>query len=249
MSQSVMTSKPQAAVACFAVLCALHGAAFSLADFFAATQKIPAKKEMPLLVFEFEAPVPHEEPAVEEPQKTAPASAEPAGLAKIAEAVAEVFQEPLPLTEVPSGEVPAETPETVAEAGQEPQPMIAADTAVPIEPASVVAEAVVEQVYAPRQTSHRMSENDYIALIMRRLEEKKVYPLAMRKRGIEGDMPVRFTIRADGTLAQVTAEDSRAHPFLVQAALETVKSASPFPVREGMSGDFSVRVTIRYELK
>jgi protein TonB len=94
-----------------------------------------------------------------------------------------------------------------------------------------------------------MSESDYLALIMRRLEEKKVYPLAMRKRGIEGAMPVSFTIRADGSLARVQAEERGAHPFLMQAALETVKSASPFPVLEREGGDFSVHVTIKYQLE
>ena len=94
-----------------------------------------------------------------------------------------------------------------------------------------------------------MSEADYLAMIMRRLEEKKVYPLAMRKRGIEGDVSVRFIVKRDGSLGAVAPAANPAHPFLAQAALETVKSASPFPVMEGSAGEFSVQVTIRYQLE
>jgi TonB family protein len=86
-------------------------------------------------------------------------------------------------------------------------------------------------------------------MIMRRLEEKKVYPFAMRKRGIEGDVSVRFVVKSDGSLGAVQPAAKAAHPFLVQAALETVKSAGPFPVMEGSAGDFSVQLTIRYQLE
>ncbi|MDR1899145.1 MAG: energy transducer TonB [Treponema sp.] len=93
---------------------------------------------------------------------------------------------------------------------------------------------------------------DYLALIMRRLEEKKVYPLAVRKRGIEGDVTVRFTIGRNGAVTGITLE-AAAHRFLGQAAVETVKSAAPFPVPAGAAAgreeQYPVRVTIRYRLE
>jgi protein TonB len=147
-----------------------------------------------------------------------------------------------PPLEIPPAPVENAVPDENAELAFE------AEEAHPVA-AAVSAESAAEPAYATAAPSRAMSESDYIALIMRRLEEKKVYPLAMRKRGIEGAMPVQFTIHADGTLARVTADDRAAHPFLAQAALETVKSASPFPVREGIESDFSLQVTIRYELK
>jgi protein TonB len=94
-----------------------------------------------------------------------------------------------------------------------------------------------------------MSEAEYAALIMRRLEEKKIYPLSMRKRGITGDVEALFTIRPDGSLGSLRAGDAPAHPFLAQAALETVRSAAPFPVMEGRAEDYSLRVTIRFQLE
>ena len=92
-------------------------------------------------------------------------------------------------------------------------------------------------------------EADYLALIMRRLEEKKVYPMSVRKRGIEGDVSLYFVVKTDGSLAALPQAESAAHPFLAQAALETVKSASPFPVLEGSAGDFPVRMVMRYQLE
>jgi protein TonB len=94
-----------------------------------------------------------------------------------------------------------------------------------------------------------MSDADYTALVMRRLEEKKIYPLAMRKRGITGDAEALFTIRPDGSLGSLRAGDAPAHPFLVQAALETVRSAAPFPVMEGRVEEYFLRVTIRFQLE
>jgi protein TonB len=94
-----------------------------------------------------------------------------------------------------------------------------------------------------------MSEADYRALVMRRLEERKIYPLSMRKRGIAGEAAVYFTIRPDGSLGSLRAGEGPAHPFLAQAALETVRSAAPFPVMEGRGEDYSLRVTIRFQLE
>jgi TonB family protein len=95
----------------------------------------------------------------------------------------------------------------------------------------------------------RMSEAEYLAMIMKRLQENRVYPLSMRKRGIQGDMAVNFTIHSDGSVGAIEPGDPRAHPFLKQAALETIKAAGPFPVWEGISGDYSMKVTIRYRLE
>jgi TonB family protein len=94
-----------------------------------------------------------------------------------------------------------------------------------------------------------MTGAEYLALVMRRLEEKKVYPLAMRRRGIEGDAAVHFTIRPDGSLGEARSGGTPAHPFLVQAALETVRAAEPFPVMEGLTEDYALRVTIRFQLE
>jgi TonB family protein len=96
--------------------------------------------------------------------------------------------------------------------------------------------------------SRAMAETDYIALLLRRLEEKKVYPLAMRKRGIAGDVALFLTIRSDGSLGSIRAGENP-HPFLADAALQTARSASPFPVWEGRRGEYSLQVTLRFQLE
>ena len=226
MSQFATTPNSRAAaraavLGCFAVLGLAHVLVICLAGFSAPQKTAAAKREL-FLSFEPAASVPAA-PAPPLPQKTArPApSAQPA-------VAAQQGVEALPAETVPLDEI--FTPVT-------------ADSA---------AESGAEETggYSGAASAARpMSEADYLAMIMRRLEEKKVYPLAMRKRGIEGDVSVRFIVKRDGSLGAVAPAANPAHPFLAQAALETVKSASPFPVMEGSAGEFSVQVTIRYQLE
>jgi outer membrane biosynthesis protein TonB len=42
--------------------------------------------------------------------------------------------------------------------------------------------------------------------------------------------------------------DPVGHRFLAQAAFQTIRSASPFPVMEGRDGDYMAQVRIRYRL-
>jgi protein TonB len=101
----------------------------------------------------------------------------------------------------------------------------------------------------PAASSAAFGQPDYLALVMRRLEEKKIYPLAVRKRGIEGDVTLDFTIGRNGEVDGVALAASD-HRFLAQAAVETVRSASPFPALSGMNRqEYPVRVTIRYRLE
>jgi protein TonB len=95
----------------------------------------------------------------------------------------------------------------------------------------------------------KMTDAEYLALIMRRLEKNKIYPLSVRKRGIEGDITVSFTIKQDGTVSKISLADPSGHRFLAQAAFETIRSASPFPIMEGREGDYTAQVNIRYRLE
>ncbi|MDR2343707.1 MAG: energy transducer TonB [Spirochaetaceae bacterium] len=94
-----------------------------------------------------------------------------------------------------------------------------------------------------------MSEAEYLALIVALLEKNKIYPLSVRKRGIEGDIKAEFTIRRDGSVYGLRQADNSGHRFLAQAAFETIRSAAPFPVMEGRGGDYTVQVNIRYQLE
>jgi TonB family protein len=94
-----------------------------------------------------------------------------------------------------------------------------------------------------------MTDAEYLALIMARLEKNKIYPLSVRKRGIEGDIAAAFNIGRDGSVSDMKLVDPSGHRFLAQAAFETIRSASPFPVMEGREGAYTVQVSIRYRLE
>lgn len=89
---------------------------------------------------------------------------------------------------------------------------------------------------------------DVTTIILRRLEERRVYPIAARRRGAEGDVVVRFTLRPDGAIASVAAESPDAHPLLRRAAVDSVVAAAPFPLPEGFAGNMEFAVTIAYRL-
>ncbi|MDR1618087.1 MAG: TonB family protein [Treponema sp.] len=161
-------------------------------------------------------------------------------------------------------EVPKPLPAAAPELPKTLPPELS-ETALPVEaPAEAGGEiaALAESAAFPGTTAvpaaeggGAFAETDYMALIMRRLEEKKVYPLSVRKRGIEGDVTVDFTIGRNGAVTGIVLADS-AHRFLGQAAIETVRSASPFPaipnalkVINNQEKEYPVRVTIRYRLE
>jgi TonB family protein len=100
-----------------------------------------------------------------------------------------------------------------------------------------------------RPERNALSEADYLALVMGRLEQNKVYPLAVRRRGIEGNITVAFTIKGDGKVSDIQLADTTGHRLLAQAAFQTIRSSSPFPVPENQNGDYTVQVTIRYQLE
>ncbi|MET0084468.1 MAG: energy transducer TonB, partial [Sedimenticola sp.] len=84
--------------------------------------------------------------------------------------------------------------------------------------------------------------------IERAIESKKFYPSAARRRGIEGSATLTFTVRCDGTTADI--ETSEGHKLLRRAAAKALKSAGvlPLPPR-GLPCPLKVRSTKEYRLK
>jgi TonB family protein len=157
-----------------------------------------------------------------------------------------------PLEETALPEVPVTAPpEAAAREAAEAEPVPAAVvTEAAMSTGTLTAEGPVSAADSAGSPA-APGQADYLALIMRRLEEKKVYPLSVRKRGIEGDVKVDFIIGRNGEVTSITLADSD-HRFLGQAAVETIRAASPFPVMAGMNYqemNYPVRVTIRYRLE
>jgi TonB family protein len=224
---------------CFAVIVSLHIAFFSAIDFFAKPEAPSAESRGFSLSFDFADSSPGESinEAVSEAAPEVPA---PAALMPREELPAEAEQEAAsdsgPPTEAERA-VPAAAPLPIPAEGLSTGTGNAAESAASFGPVSPV---------SPRPL---MTDAEYLALIMGLLEKNKINPLSVRKRGIEGDVTVDFTIKRDGTVSAMSPADPSGHRFLVQAAFETIRSASPFPVKEGHEGDYTARVSIRYQLE
>ncbi len=61
------------------------------------------------------------------------------------------------------------------------------------------------------------------------IDRQKRYPLMARRRQLEGEVLVSFTIRSDGSLARAGVIRSSGAPLLDQAALDAVRNAGTFP--------------------
>ncbi|MDR2245461.1 MAG: TonB family protein [Treponema sp.] len=225
------------ALACFMAVAALHIVFISVFDLFRKSEKPFTETRELFLTLEAADNSP-EEAALIAAREAAPLPAVP-----------------LPEEEVPSFEavpdeaVPKEIPLPPEESGitSPAEETAAASFPAPAEAAAVKAgNTGAPAGFAPQRP---MTDAEYLALIMGRLEKNKIYPLSVRKRGIEGDITAAFTIRPDGTVSDLRLADPSGHRFLAQAAFETIRSAGPFPVREGREGDYTARVTIRYRLE
>ena len=73
------------------------------------------------------------------------------------------------------------------------------------------------------------SSRDYLSMVRLRIENRKQYPYAARKRQVQGRVVVRFVIGTDGSLGHVSLVEKSRHELLNEAAIEAVRASSPFP--------------------
>ncbi len=146
------------------------------------------------------------------------------------------------------------TPTAVPEMAREKQERVEAkreikprEPAKQPEPASEVAEVRKEEVtetvdpQAMQQVASSSSEavqqiNDgliqqemerYLSSVMAHIEEHKWYPKSARRRGIEGEVNIRFVLLHDGSAKGVVVENGP--NILVAAARRAVEKAAPLP--------------------
>lgn len=67
----------------------------------------------------------------------------------------------------------------------------------------------------------------YLAAVMAHIEAHKWYPKAARRRGIEGEVHVRFVLQPDGTARDLQVESGPS--LLIAAAKQAVERAVPMP--------------------
>ena len=72
-------------------------------------------------------------------------------------------------------------------------------------------------------------KKEFSSQVWTKIAESKYYPRLARKRGFEGEPVVAFTLGNTGKLLEVSIKNSSHYKLLDQAALDAVKSASPYP--------------------
>jgi len=88
---------------------------------------------------------------------------------------------------------------------------------------------------------------------LKQIQRHHHYPKRARDRGIEGVVNVQFTIDQNGKVHEVKVLPSEgSHPLLAQAAMETIRKASPLsPVPDLLKGHNRIVLTLgmRFELR
>ncbi|WP_167632289.1 energy transducer TonB [Mariprofundus ferrooxydans] len=143
-------------------------------------------------------------------------------------------QPPHPLAESPvlHKTTPASSIQ-VATAAQQPAAAAASVRPVKTEPVTALPATKPRQIQTASATTAVVDEDKLRLLLRKHLESFKFYPASARRRNIEGDVDVGFTLTRDGSADQVTVLHGSGYAVLDHAALETVYRAQPFPVADG----------------
>jgi len=147
--------------------------------------------------------------------------------------------------------IPEVIQEIVEEVKEEPQEEIV--VAAPIEKVEekVVEQEIVEEVFVEdSQTKQVRLEKEYmqehIAKIMKLLEENLYYPRRARKRGVVGEIMVKFTLSTQAQAHSIEVISSNSE-ILSRAAIKTIEDLSgEFPKPEE---ELILHVPINYALK
>ncbi len=115
--------------------------------------------------------------------------------------------------------------------------------------------STTEQATAPAQTAvlapssstpEAIRKPDYGWLagpLLQRIEALKRYPATARLQRLEGRVVVRIVVQEDGDITSATIAKSSGHDLLDQAALETIRQASPLTLSQPL-GKSSVTMQI-----
>lgn len=82
--------------------------------------------------------------------------------------------------------------------------------------------------------------------IAEQIQKHKLYPMAARKRALEGDVELAFTVLTDGTVEELCVVKGNVNALLKDAAILSVKKSVPFDVN--ISSPLPMKITLRYEL-
>ncbi len=90
----------------------------------------------------------------------------------------------------------------------------------------------------------------YLARFRQRIQESVVYPLAARRRGLDGRVEIELVLEPSGRIRDVTVVSSSSHALLDDAAVEAVRSLQPQPLPEHPKRQtLRVRLPVVFQLR
>ncbi len=110
---------------------------------------------------------------------------------------------------------------------------------------------IVKTISEPAAKKDRsVAQQNYLSLVQRTIESHKKYPLAARRRQIEGQLCILFRISSTGMIHHSQITQSSGHEILDQAALRAVSEASPLPTPPAglFDGDTALDLTIVFKM-
>lgn len=92
------------------------------------------------------------------------------------------------------------------------------------------------------------AKQEYLRRLMAHIESYKHYPRAARRRGIEGEVRIRFTLHQAGRMSALVVDGEQR--VLVSAARDAVEAAEPMPLPpDSMPLPWDVSFTMRFTLR
>lgn len=160
---------------------------------------------------------------------------------------------PVPGPERPAARPPAAAPqaegtepaEITEQAGEIPRPP---GLPGPGNPAPTETDEPATRAQEPVSLDHPDGSR---AELRRRILEAARYPAAARRRGVEGQATLRFSVSENGRLVESSIARSAGSHLLDRAALEAIDRAAPFPEigAEARSGPVTFLITLSFQLR
>jgi len=90
----------------------------------------------------------------------------------------------------------------------------------------------------------------YLARFRQRIQESVVYPLAARRRGLDGRVEIELVLEPSGRIRDIAVVSSSSHALLDDAAVEAVRSLQPQPLPEHPKRQtLRVRLPVVFQLR
>ncbi len=228
----------------FAVSFAIHALVFLNMTSFQVSAQNPHKNDIVMKV-SFKKIAPPPEKKTEEVEK----KIKPEPKKKALEVAKKVKPKPLPVRKSLPATKPKPKLKPVPVAKLKPEPKflqvaIAQEKTPPI----TTAKAIVQKTTLPDAGQIMRERDEYLSMILSCIEKEKFYPRSARRRGIQADVDVRFTILSNGNVENIHIGAS--HTILKRAAKEALLNASPLPrPPKSISGAMNVEYKMEFALK